>query len=293
VQLRWTHQAQFAGFYAADQNGYYAGEGLAVKFVEGAPAVDFVQPVLDATAQFGIANADALIVARAKGEPVRALATLYRRNPTVLISLASSGLTRPQDFIGKTIQAGNAGRPLLQTMLGYAGLRPDQYTVTVATPDLAPLYSGAVQGRLGLITNEALSARAAGYTLNLIFPDNYGVHFYADTIFATDDLVGKNPDLVRRFLRATLKGWSFAVENPGAVTPLVLHYNPKADSAHETAFMAASVPLVATGEDQIGWMRPEVWAGMERILRDQGVLTQPVDVRQVYTMQFLNEIYGK
>lgn len=57
--------------------------------------------------------------------------------------------------------------------------------------------------------------------------------------------------------------------------------------------MIASLPLVNTGEDFIGWMKPEIWAGMEQTLREQGVLTAPLDVTQVYTMQFLEETYGK
>ena len=56
----------------------------------------------------------------------------------------------------------------------------------------------------------------AGYKINLIYPDDYGVHFYGDTIFARDDFIAANPDLVRRFLRASLKGWTYAVENPAA-----------------------------------------------------------------------------
>jgi hypothetical protein len=71
----------------------------------------------------------------------------------------------------------------------------------------------------------------------------------------------------------------------------VVLYNPAADAALETSKMTASIPLVNTGEDFIGWMKPEVWAGMEQTLREQGVLTGPLDVTQVYTMQFLEEIY--
>jgi len=59
----------------------------------------------------------------------------------------------------------------------------------------------------------------------------------------------------------------------------------------KTAQMLASLPLVNTGEDHIGWMKPEIWAGMEQTLREQGVLTVPVDVTQAYSMQFLEEIY--
>ncbi len=291
VQLRWTHQAQFAGFYAADQNGYYAEEGLVVTFLEGGPTVDFIAPVLDGAAQFGVTNADALLLARAEGKPVRALATILRRSPGVFIALAASGITRPQDFVGKTIQTGPAGLPRLRAMMNRVGVGPDQYTVVDSTPDLTALYSGEVDVRNVNLTNEVLAARAAGHEINVIYPDDYGVHFYSDTLFTTDDFIAANPDLVLRVVRATLKGWTWAVENPIEVGPMVLKYKADADLAFEVTKMTTSLPLLNTGEDYIGWMKPGVWAGMEQTLREQGVLAAPLDVTQVYTMQFLEEIY--
>ena len=293
VQLRWTHHSQFAGFYAADQNGYYAAEGLTVVFLEGGPTVDFIAPVLEGKAQFGVAGGDHLLIGRAEGKAVRAIATIYRRSPTVYMALASSGITRPHDFVGKKIQIGSAGVPLLRAMTARVGLRSDQYTVVDSTPDLEPFYSGEVHVRGGFVTNEVLTAQNAGYKLNLIYPDDYGVHIYSDTLFTTDELIAKNPDLVQRFLRATLQGWTYAVEKPTTIGAMVLKYKPDADPNFENAKMAASLQLVNTGEDFIGWMKPEVWAGMEKTFREQGVLVKPLDVTQVYTLQFVQEIYKK
>ena len=291
VQLSWTHQAQFAGFYAADQNKYYLAEGLQVTFLEGDATVDLLAPVLNGTAQFGVTNADALIVARADASPLRAITIVNRRSPGVYMALASSGIRRPQDFVGKTIQVGRRGIPRLYAMTTRAGVRPDQYTVVEQTADLMPFYSGKIHVRGAALTNEVLTAQTEGYKLNIIYPDDYGIHFFGEGIFTTDDLIAKNPDLVRRFLRATLKGWTFAIENPTAVGPMVLKYKPNADVKHEYEFMIASIPLVNTGEDHIGWMKSEMWAGMEKTLREQGMLTKTVTITDVYTMQFLNEIY--
>ncbi|MFH1185180.1 MAG: ABC transporter substrate-binding protein [Chloroflexota bacterium] len=293
VQLSWTHQAQFAGMYVADQKGYYAAEGLAITFVEGGPGIVPIDKVLDGTAQFGVTGADVLLVARAEGKPIRAIATIYRRSPRVYVSLADSGITKPTDFVGKTIAVGRGGGPLLEATLRRVGIRPDQYKVVETTPDLASFYSGEVQVRSVFLTNEVLTAQAAGYKINIIYPDDYGIHFYADTVFTTDDLIAKDPDLVLRFLRATLKGWTYAVENADEVGALVLHYIPQADAAFENKKMMASIPLVHTGEDYIGWMTPDLWAGMETTLREQSVLTAPLDVTQVYTLQFLREVYRK
>ena len=86
---------------------------------------------------------------------------------------------------------------------------------------------------------------------------------------------------------------TYAVENPADIGAIVQKYNPEADPALESKKMTAGIPFVNTGEDYIGWMKSEVWTVMERTLREQDVLEQPLDVEQVYTMQFLEEIYGK
>ncbi len=291
VQLKWTHTAQFGGFYAADQNGYYTEEGLDVTFIEGGPNIDSMSPVLDGTAQFGIAGPAQIMEARAEGKPVQALSVIFRRDPTVFFALASTGITRPEDFVGKQIRAVSDQPMVLHAMTSRLGISPKQYTEVNLPSDVALFASGEVPVWGAYITTLVVTVQRAGYAINIIYPDDYGVHNYGDTIFATDDFITSNPDLVLRFLRATLKGWTYAVEHPTDIGPMVIKYRPEADVELENAQMTASLPLVNTGEDHIGWMKPEVWAGMEKTLREQGVLTQPVDVTQVYTMQFLEEIY--
>jgi NitT/TauT family transport system substrate-binding protein len=292
LQLKWLHQAQFAGFYSADQKGYYAAEGLKVTFLEGGPTVDLEKAVLDGKAQFGIDGGDSLIAARADGKPVTAIAVIYRQSPLVFMALANSGITRPHDFVGKTVQA-DTGAITLHAMLANVGVSSGQYHEVNIGSDLEPFYSGQIQVWNAYITNEVLVAQSAGHQVNIIYPDDFGIHFYSDTLYATDNTISTNPDLVMRFMRATLKGWTYAVENPSEMGAMVLIHNPQADPKFEVEKMTASIPLVNTGEDHIGWMKPEIWTGMEKILREQGVLTQPLDVSKVYTMQFLEEIYGK
>ncbi|MBZ0300468.1 MAG: ABC transporter substrate-binding protein, partial [Anaerolineae bacterium] len=259
--------------------------------IEGGTTVDLITPLLDGTAQFGIMGASALITARAEGQPVVGLATILRRDPVVFFSLAESAIVRLEDLVGKRIQVSERLRPRLRAMLGHAGLDPDS-VVEVPTASAADLYSGKVDVASGLVTSTVLAARRAGHEVNLIYPDDYGVHFYSITIFSTDDLVAANPELVARFLRATLKGWTWAVENPQAVGPLVVLYKPDADPVFESASMIASLPYINTGEDNIGWMEPETWEGMVETMREQNELTLPLDVHKVYTMQFIQQIYG-
>jgi hypothetical protein len=74
---------------------------------------------------------------------------------------------------------------------------------------------------------------------------------------------------------------------------MVVKYKPNANAALEIAEMIASIPIVNTGEDYVGWMKPEIWVGMESTLREQNVLTKPLDLTQLYTMRFLQEIYNR
>ena len=104
-------------------------------------------------------------------------------------------------------------------------------------------------------------------------------------------IVEENPELVERFLRATLRGWRYAIENPDEAVTVTLQYDESLDEAHQRAVMEAQIPLIHTGEDQIGWMRAEVLEGMHQMLLEQELLDEPVDLEKVYTMEFLQRIY--
>jgi NitT/TauT family transport system substrate-binding protein len=295
VQLFWYHQAEFAGFYVADQQGYYTEEGLQVTLLpRPEPGADIHAPVINGTADFGVDTGAGLVMARSQGLPVTVIATIYRRYPLVFITLASSGITRPHDFPGHTVRTLTPGSSAIafRAMMTRLGLDPDSVREVDVGYDLSPFFAGELDIWPGYLGNEVLKARQQGYEVNLILPDDYGVHLYGDALFTTDQLMQEDPDLVLRFLRATLRGWQWAVENPEEAGPLALKYDPTLDAALQVAQMEAYVPLVCTGEDQIGWMRAEVWEGMHEMLLEQGLLDEPLDLDKVYTMEFLQKVYG-
>ena len=293
VQLSWSHQAQFAGLYVADQERYYADEELDVNLVEGGPDTDFITPVANGTAQFGMAQPADLILARAKGLPIRSIAAIYQRSPVVFFTLADTEITRPQDFVGKKIRTAVTINQTLQSLMAKEGIRPDQYETVSLPSDLKKFGSGDVPVWGGFINVFVLEVQRAGYKINIISPYDSGIHFYGDVLITTDNFITRQPDTVKRFLQATLKGWRFALEHPETAGLYVQKYNPKADPELEAARMIKSIPLVNTGEDSIGWMKAELWNEMAQNLREQGALNKPLDIKQVYTMQFLQEIYGK
>ena len=294
VQLAWVHQAQFAGFYAAEEQGYYAAEGLKVSLVPRTDRVaELLAPVIDGTAQFGVAPAAPLLIGRSQGLPVKAIAVVFQRQPLVFMTLADSGIAMPQDMPGHNMGRMAAGGAILfQAMMTRLGLDPQAVRQVDVGFDLTPFLNGEVDIWSGYLTDQVITVRQHGYAVNLIIPDDYGIHFYGDVLFATDQLIEENPDLVLRFLRATLRGWQWAIENPQEAGPLALKYDSTLDAAQQGAMMEASVPLVYTGEDDTGWMRGEVWQGIYDILSEQDLLDQPFRIEDVYTMSFLQDIYG-
>ncbi len=151
------HQAQFAGLYAADVEGYYAAEGLDVNFIEGGPAVNLTKSVLDGRAQFAIAGADSLIISRSEGTQVGAIAVVFRRNPLVFFATTASNITKPQDFIGKRIQVSPFQRSIFTTMMAKVAVSSDQYTVVCC--EFEPFPSSNLDVSEGYLTNEILTDR--------------------------------------------------------------------------------------------------------------------------------------
>ncbi len=292
LQLNWTHSSNFAGFYAAAQNDDYAGAGLSVSYMTGGPGVDPFEPVVDGNAQFGIANGNLLVHARAAGKPVRAIACLYRRSPLIYAVLAESGISHPRQFAGKTIRSANQNVPVLTAMTARFGVDPDQLSVVI-TRDRERFISGEIDVWSGFITGETGWIVALGDKVDLLHHDNFGVHLYYQCIFTTDALIASAPDVVGRFLKASLKGWQRMADNPDEAGALTALYAPDADQAKEVERLRIARPLIVTGEDFIGWMRPEVWEGTVATLRGQNLLSGPVEATDLYTMRFLNEIYGE
>jgi len=292
IQLKWVHQAQFAGYYLAQEAGYYAEEGIEPTFIEGGPNIDLIQQVVDGTADFGIDAPEQILKAVSQGIPIKAIAVIYRLNPMVFISMANSGIETPQDMLGHSIAIlGSNAEPQLLTMMENLGLDATQVEMLPYQYDVASFYSGEADMTIGYTTGTLLRIRQAGHEVNLIWPSDYGVHLYADTLFTTEQMINEHPDLVTRFLRATLRGWRDAIEDPPTAVEDTLKYALEADRDLQTRMFEASVPLVFTGEDNIGWLNTEQWLAMYQMLLDQGLLDQPFEVAQAIDMQFLKEIY--
>jgi NitT/TauT family transport system substrate-binding protein len=299
VQLKWFHQAQFAGFYVARDNGYYTGENLKVRFLEGGPGVDAAQSVVSGLADFAVVAPEDVLIKRSQGDPVTAIAAIYRRSAVVFVSMADSGITRPFDFMGKRVAvAGPAGAIRDSEFQFYALMRKLKLDISGMElvpydPEYADFFKGKVDVTPAYLTGGVIRMRQQGAKLNLVWPGDYGVRFYSDTLMTSGQMIAQKAAVVTRFLRATLKGWREAIGDPEAAVTVTLKYVRSPDADLQKAMMEALLPLVHTGEDHIGWMKAEDWNEMHQVLLDEGILAAPMqDLSKAYTMRFLEEVYG-
>jgi len=297
LQLKWLHQAQFAGFYMAQEKGYYAKENIKITFLEGGQGIDILGSVISGKADFGVMTPESVLIDRSRNVPLTALAAIYRRSALVFAARAESGIIRPHDFAGKTVAvAGHGGirefEIQLRAMMKKLKIDIMKTNIVPFDPKFEGFYSGKTDVIASYYTGGIIKIKKKGLKLNLIWPGDYGVNFYSDILVTTDKMISDQPDLVKRFMRATLKGWQDAVGDYRQAVIVTLKYAKDTDSETQTTMMEAMLPLVHTGEDQIGWMKPNIWHDMYATMLEQGLLEKPFDVDQAYNMMFIKEIYG-
>lgn len=294
LQLKWKHQAQFAGHYVAIAKGFYQDEGMVVNPI----AYDFKESVVDdvvsGRADFGTGAADEIIFARANGVPIKAIGVIYRINPITAYSLKKSGIIKPQDFIGKKVGIEKSAniKYLYSAMMSKLGIDRSKITEVPIGYDATELIKGDVDVATGYITNEPNLAKEAGYDVNTILMADYGVDMYADVLFTTEKMINEKPDLVEGFLRATIKGWQYALENENEAVDITLTYAKDSNKPHEAAMLHSSAPLIHTGTSALGSMDLSGWEIAQNTLLYEKLLSNPIDIKEAFTMQFLDKIYN-
>ena len=216
LQLSWIKNAEFAGEFFADTNGYYQDAGFGEVTMDPGPgAIETLVATEDA--DFGLSNAvsTAQVVAE-EDAPLRIVGTKFQKNPFTILSLADGGnIATPQDLVGKRIgvQAGG-NETLFDALLQVNGIDPASVEKVPVEYDPAPLLDGEVDGFLAYLTNESITVQAQGLQVtNLPFADN-GLPFVAESVITTERMIAEEPERVQAFLEAEIRGWQDALADP-------------------------------------------------------------------------------
>jgi len=225
LQLKWFHQFQFAGYYAAKAKGYYQDAGLAVNFIERSAEINVVRQVVSGATEYGIEDAG-LLIPYANGEPIRALAAIFQHNPFIFASKQSSGIVSPYEMLGKRIMFGavdgiGADEVPLMALFAEYGVKENLYTHITPSFNFTDLAEDKIDVMSGYITDLPYYFQQQGIKINIINPLNYGIDFYGDLLFTSEKELKEHPDRANRFLKASLKGWQYALENSEEIIQLI------------------------------------------------------------------------
>jgi PAS domain S-box-containing protein len=254
IQLKWFHQFQFAGYYAAIEQGFYAEEGLNVALRERDLESYSVNDVLSGKAQYGVSDSG-LLLSRFSKKPVVLLAQIFQHSPLVFLTPRRSGIRTPFDLIGKSVMISpdthknpSLNALILKTLGGFDKLK--RVDETFRNQDI---IDGKADVTSAYLTAQPYWFREQGVAVNVIDPRDYGIDFYGDNLFTTESEVRDHPERVAALTRATLKGWEYALAHKDEIVDLILReYNTQGLSrelllfeAEETAKVIASrfIPL--------------------------------------------------
>jgi len=292
VQLKWVHQAQFAGFYVAEEMGYFEDENLDVELIEGGPGIDIIHAVTSGEADFAVAAPNELIVEIANGADLKAIATTYQISPIVFVAMADSGISRPQDFVGKKVAALNNSDYELQlrAMMKFLDIDINAIELKEHGYSTEQLASGEIDVHGFYATGGLLRLQNAGYDVNLIYPGDYGVHFNTDALIAADSMLDSRPDVTTRFLRALFRGWHDALQNTDESVQIIMHYALESDPNLQREMLEASIPLISTGDRPIGTMDEASWQAMHDALLDQDIIADPIPLDEILSPTLIDSI---
>ena len=253
LQLKWKHDFQFAGYYAAKAQGFYRDEGLEVTFKEAATDIHPIEQVTSGQVHYAIGDTGVL-AHYAHGAAIHALAAIYQHNPLIFISKQSSGIISPYEMTGKRLMFDNKGgdNSVLIAMLAEAGLTESDYTVVKRSFSTHELITDQIDAMSAYSTDQPFTLKQQNIAINIIKPANYGIDFYGDLLFTSTQEIQQHPQRAERFKRASIKGWRYAMDHPEELIQLIhQQYAPKLSIDHlrheaqETAklILADFIPL--------------------------------------------------
>ena len=291
-QLNWMAGGPNAGFEAALVQGFYKDAGLDVTIVQGNGSANTAQLVASGRAQLAYADAVSVMQLIAKGAPMKIVATVYQSNPNALMSLKKAGIKSFQDLKGKKVgvPSGSSQTTMLPLLLKANNLKEsDINMIDMPVSSMVPaLLQGQVDAVLGSIDAYQIQAESQGAQLDVYRFADYGVPTVSTSIFASDDYLKSNGEVVKKFVAASLKGWSYAIDHPGQAIKDVKKVFPDTNEKLATQELAAIHPLFCSGgAKHIGKAEPELWAKSQELLAEVKLLPAGQDPKSYYTYDYL------
>jgi NitT/TauT family transport system substrate-binding protein len=290
-RLKWLYNVSTVGDLYADAQGYFARNGLKVNVKPGGPERDALKELELGHAQFGVASADQVFRAVAKGAPIVVLAQLFQVNPLHWIYRPDQTLfSGPADWKGKAIGVtfGGNDETIMRALLARYRIAENEVTLFSVRYDYTPFYEGRVAfwplylNAQAVIIGDKLAQ--AGETFDVISPDRLGVKFVANSVVTTREMLGKHPDTVKRFLAALCQGWQAAIDpqNEEQAVQVLLQMDRETPAAVVRRQLAVTRELMLPAPGAaFGTIDLDAWKQTAEIMAAQQLIPPQLNVESV------------
>jgi len=277
LQLKWEHQFQFAGYYAALEKGYYKEQGLDVE-IKGQDTSHLLKAsseVLEGRAEYGIGSSS-LLVDISQGKPLMLLAAMFEHSPLVLVCSKKAQARQASDLRDKKIMfaSDEVDSFILSRMLDKEGV-----SYTSVPFDYKLFEEGKVDAFTGYLGNEPYSLARKNHPFTIIDPANYGLDTYSDILFTSQKEYENHPKRVQNFINASIKGWQYALSHQEEIAQLInKKYNPN-KSVEALLFEASKIQKHAiVDSDNIGNINLNKLSHIVMLMKEFGLLKGDVNV---------------
>ncbi len=278
LQLKWIHQFQFAGYYAAVAQGYYRDAGLDVTILPATPGEDPTSSVIDGKAQYGVGTSSLLLLRNA-GKPVVTLAVILQHSPYLLLTGEISGNQTIHSLVGKRLMLEHQADEVV-AYLKNEGLPLEKMRMLPHSFNIHDLIDGKVDVISGYATDDPDILDRAGFHYHAYSPRSAGIDFYGDNLFTTEKELKDHPARARAFREASLKGWHYALDHSDEIIDLIIaRYSPKADRDHLKYEARQIRQLMQPDLIEIGYSNPGRWRHIAEIYADLGMLPKNVNLQ--------------
>jgi len=288
LQLDWYPQPEHGGFFAAQLLGYYKAEGLDVSILPLPPYGSAAQLIATGKSEFGLGSSDAILEWNSNGLPLVAVAATMQHDPQAIMVHASSPIHDFKDLEDHTIAAQTSA-----TWLKYVTLRYDLHNVrqVPATLSIANFLADPGYVQQIFVTSEPFFARQAGADVRTLLISSSGYDPYR-VQFTTREYAAQHPDIVAKFVRASIRGWLAYLSDPSATNAELLKLNPALNPAQEayTAQALRDGGFIAGGGstgEQTGHMTAARWQSSYEQLKSLGIVHDPLDPSIAYSLKFV------
>lgn len=293
VVLDWTPNTNHTGLYTALENGYYKDQGLDVEIVQP-PEGGAASLVASGKADFGISYQEEVTYAKTSDDPlpIKAIAAVIQHNSSGFASPKDKNIKTPKDFEGK-IYGGwgsESETAAIKAVMEKTGAdfdkvtiadigQDDFFTATTNSVDFAWIYEGW----------DVVQAKLKNFDLNFIPLNQFDkrLDYYTPVIISNETLLNDNPELAKKFMKATTEGYQFAIDNPEEAAKVLVKHAPEIDE--ELAIESQKFLASKYKDDAPRWgeMKDEVWNNYTAFLKEYGLINKDLKPEDAYTNEFL------